>query len=99
MKNYDITRDCPPGAKYINKTKSGFRLIPGDRCQATDTSKNELKSELVPCSGHEKESGYDNEDAARRAVCHHHHHTHTYTHTLSLSLSLLVYREHQLVGL
>lgn len=46
-----------------------FRLIPGDRCQAAELSKQELNYEVVPCSGHEKESGYDDSKAAiRRAV-------------------------------
>jgi sortilin len=66
MKNYDLARDCPPGAKNVNKTESGFRLILGDRCKATHISKQELTWEVQPCTGHEKDSGYDI-TAARRA--------------------------------
>ena len=74
LKSYDLAQDCPLGAKNVNKTLSGFRLIPGDRCKATDTSKHELKWELQPCTGNEEESGYDNEaESARRAVSHIHH--------------------------
>ena len=69
MKGYDLSRYCPPGAKYFNRSKSGFRLIPGDRCLPTDTSRRELKKELQLCTGHEQEAGFDNgAEARRRAV-------------------------------
>lgn len=89
MKNYDPSKNCPPGAEYLNKTKSGyfanivsvtrdvifclscvrFRLIPGDRCQVTSSSKQELNYERVPCKEHEEESGFDDSHSSiRRAV-------------------------------
>ena len=69
MKGYNLADDCPPGAKYFNRTKSGFRLIPGDRCLPSSVSRQLLKTEQLPCVGHEEEAGFDNaREAIRRAV-------------------------------
>jgi hypothetical protein len=68
MKGYNLADDCPPGAKYFNRTKSGFRLIPGDRCLPSSVSRQLLKTEQLPCVGHEEEAGFDNaREAIRRA--------------------------------
>ena len=69
MKRYNLAEDCPPGAKYFNRTKSGFRLIPGDRCLPSEDSRKLLNTEQLPCVGHEEEAGFDNaREAIRRAV-------------------------------
>lgn len=68
MKGYDLARDCPPGESYVSRARSGFRLIPGDQCRPTESSRQLLRTEQLPCTGHEEEAGYDNGAAARRRV-------------------------------
>lgn len=69
MKHYDLAEECPPGVKYFNRTKSGLRLIPGDRCRQSDFSREQLATERLQCAGHEEDAGFDNaREAIRRAV-------------------------------
>ena len=69
MKHYSLAEECPPGAKYFNRTRSGFRLIPGDQCRPSKESQRLLASEQLACIGHEEDSGFDNsQEAIHRAV-------------------------------